>query len=1242
MASKGWWTAAVVLILLVAPLVAMLPAAAADDYDPTYSRSFTYDGKPSFLPTLFTGPDLVPLATWKDSQDRLRLSRLEIYKSPKTGLVLSNLPEDHATPVNGMVDRVALDANGILHVIWEDGDGGVWHKGYDAHGNVVINNQRLSATEATASAPSIAATVANEGAMAWIAWIETREHIGTHVRLVSLDPAGKIIDSAFVDDWTGDLGPSACDVAIGLDNRPHVSILAEDGAYWAVPQTDDSFELQWVHDGVNRTLPLLLMVPGDDPWAIWGEIPSLFGRKLVDGTLSPEVENLECGALYSSSPYYFPRATDLATVISGGPLAMSHGDKRILLLYHDGYGGLNRVWPFLGGGEPGVYMPHTMPAATTDHRGQTILAWTTGPRGYSSFYRVLTKGCDVSLSVNQGLTPDEPVPLTPGGSFELPVTVTNLADYHTEVVLEIQQIGGDAGFSGSPSSITAMEVAALNKNRTMVRLSATDLAVLGSTAIFSVKAYHEDWPEAFTSINVHVEVPQYHPFIIRGPVEPVNVIPGEAISIHITLESWSEQDEVVLLAVDAPKGWQVVVPEEVILPAGETKDVEIDVTAPAGEPEGTMERIEFTGETRSGSSGYSGTIITRVSPHIGAQLNIGDGTVGILPGSVASIEATILNTCNLILDLELSATSDREGWSVEVSPGSLSLTPRSEAPVLVTVIAPEEALYQSNCHVTITASVPGFPSLASAMAQVTVTRLVSYELRLFPQSTVLNEGRGTIGVVVSNNGNTYETMSLDFLGLPVGWSAIPAEPMQGQFSIAPFSSLEAFITFTSPPSVPAIDVPVAVVLRGSKEPFTAWAELTVPQTFSATIVLDTTVATVTPPSTVIFPLRVINNANLFGVAYLEARRVPLDWEYSFQKVDGSSAVSFALDAGADESVQLALMVPEDASGDFAIELACLDDRGATLSTRTVYLRLRFPDLTVVDLTTTPHKPRAREPLTVRARVVNLGAADAEDVHVVLKEEGRVLDSDLISLVPRGSHSEVVFYFVPSEGKRTLIVQVDPANRIRERDEANNLLVRRIQVGSAPEEPLVSPTVAVASVAVIITTSIIGLLGGTEFGRYAFFGFLIVLYTKLKKDRVLDHYLRGKIHGYIIANPGEHYNAIKEQLEVTNGALSYHLRVLEREGYVRSRMDGMYKRFYPADMKLPRTSRDISSFQEVILTIVKNNQGVSQKEIAKRIGVSSQVINYHIKILEDSGLIKVDRTRRKSRVYATDAPTGVTE
>jgi predicted transcriptional regulator len=145
-----------------------------------------------------------------------------------------------------------------------------------------------------------------------------------------------------------------------------------------------------------------------------------------------------------------------------------------------------------------------------------------------------------------------------------------------------------------------------------------------------------------------------------------------------------------------------------------------------------------------------------------------------------------------------------------------------------------------------------------------------------------------------------------------------------------------------------------------------------------------------------------------------------------------------------------------------------------------------------------------------------------------------------------------------------------------------------------------------------------------------------------KDQVLDHYLRGKIHGYIIANPGEHYNAIKEQLDVTNGALSYHLRVLEREGYVRSRFDGMYKRFYPSEMKLPRSSRQISSFQEVILTIVKNNQGLSQKDIAKRIGVSSQVINYHVKLLEDSNLIKVDRSRRRSRVYATDSPAGLSD
>jgi DNA-binding MarR family transcriptional regulator len=447
------------------------------------------------------------------------------------------------------------------------------------------------------------------------------------------------------------------------------------------------------------------------------------------------------------------------------------------------------------------------------------------------------------------------------------------------------------------------------------------------------------------------------------------------------------------------------------------------------------------------------------------------------------------------------------------------------------------------------------------------------------------------------------------------------------------------VVVTAPKDTSPGTVKLGVKVRGGLEPMSLWVDVHVSSTFDVDLAPDSSVLTLTPPGTVTLPFTMLSSGNSPGSVRLSVEGVPFGWDTTLQTPEGLATVSYDLDMGEARTAHLAVKVPIDAVGqEHPIDLVARSNDGLLLDRQTIFVRLRAPDLTVMDLFILPLEPQEGEPLTIRARVLNLGMADAEDVSVVLKDGSRVMDRDTLSIVPRLGELDVVLYMVPGSGTRTLTIEVDPGNEIRELSEVNNIVKRRVRIAEAPEEPLMSPGAAGASVVAVVTLSIIGAIGGTEYGKYAFLTLIFIpLYTKLKKDRVLDHYLRGKIHGYIIANPGEHYNAIKEQLEVTNGALSYHLRVLEREGYVRSRMDGIYKRFYPSDMKLPTTQRNISSFQEVILTIVKNNQGLSQKDIAKRIGASSQVINYHIKILEDGGLIEVDRSRRKSRVFATDAP-----
>jgi predicted transcriptional regulator len=169
---------------------------------------------------------------------------------------------------------------------------------------------------------------------------------------------------------------------------------------------------------------------------------------------------------------------------------------------------------------------------------------------------------------------------------------------------------------------------------------------------------------------------------------------------------------------------------------------------------------------------------------------------------------------------------------------------------------------------------------------------------------------------------------------------------------------------------------------------------------------------------------------------------------------------------------------------------------------------------------------------------------------------------------------------------------------------------------------------------VLVLCVVGIfLGGTEMGLYAIFPFFVWLYTKIKNVEVLDHYLRGKIHGYIIANPGEHYNQIKDALCLNNGSLAYHLRVLEREGYVKSLREGVYKRFYPASATMPADR--LTPMERLIIREIKDKVGITQKEIAERIEESPQVVNYHIKNMESKGVVRLERYGRETLCYSAE-------
>jgi predicted transcriptional regulator/uncharacterized membrane protein len=1203
---RGLWTVAVLAVLVIAPLGALVSSAEGGP---------VHGPEGGTLPTIFIGPERVPVAVYYDDQGQRRLSQLSLTGQVKSGVVLSNLPATSPVRDDWLVDVVAMDGNGLLHVVWTQ-EGAVWHKAYDVDGNVKMNNHRISASDTTAHSPAIAATGDTQGAVAWVTWTETRDSIGTHVRLTSIDSIGMVLESNYVDDWTQRLEPTVSDVASDLDGRAHVTFLAEGGAYWAVPDGEGGHDLHLVHGPDEGSMASTIIHSDGTPYAIWRSDWSFpldmeyTIVPIVDGQMGqPSVLGPFAG--WRDDTFFTFRASDVSTVTYGGPSAVFTGNDDYILLLADTEGGFSvdhNAWSI-----PTVYFGINQYMISTDDRGQTYLAARVQDGG--SVFRVIERASDYDLSLASG---QDDVLIRSGGDIDLSVTIDSIVDYASSA-----QLGATS--SSSPPFIAEIigddliEVEGASSTTFTVRVTASMTAVPGSMGTITVSASPEGWEDVTTDLSFNVEVPEYRPFIIRAPSEPITTMPGLSIPVTFTIESWSDSDETITLEPSAPKGWTVEAPETRSLPAGETIDVVVDVTAPDGTPAGTAATIGLGGVTEGGETGDEARVPTVVGVRTGIVLDVGDDELLVTPGSavdtkyVSIREVLVRNTGNQPVEVSFHAQPNREGWSASITPDTMELTPGSVGTLNVTVGAPEGALWGSTAQVMIVVAVLDGPSLDVAYIGCSVRHTTGLRPAFYPGSTPLMNGKALVDLALVNEGNGFEDVTVELLGVPVDWTAEIIG--YGTFvRIAPGGTRTLPVSITAPVGAPPGEVKIDARILGSDG-------------------FQTTRLTV-------------NVLEMFTLDLHEARvsmeGLPHGWDYSFNTPEGVAAVSFPMAVGESANAQLSLRAPEEAEGETQIvDLVVRDHFGELLARVPLYIRLRLPDLSVVDMLILPADPREGAPLTVRATVLNLGMADAEDVSVVLKDGNTVIDRDTLSIVPMLGRLEVVLYMVPDQGRRTLVLEVDPTDVIRERDEANNIIKRHVDVAAPPEEPLVTPAVATASVAVVLTISILGLLGGTETGKYAFLTLIFIpLYTKIKKDRVLDHYLRGKIHGYIIANPGEHYNAIKEQLNVTNGALSYHLRVLEREGYVRSRMDGIFKRFYPADMKLPTTQRNISSFQEVILTIVKNNQGLSQKDIAKRIGASSQVINYHIKILEESDLITVDRTRRKSKVFATETPVNV--
>lgn len=151
---------------------------------------------------------------------------------------------------------------------------------------------------------------------------------------------------------------------------------------------------------------------------------------------------------------------------------------------------------------------------------------------------------------------------------------------------------------------------------------------------------------------------------------------------------------------------------------------------------------------------------------------------------------------------------------------------------------------------------------------------------------------------------------------------------------------------------------------------------------------------------------------------------------------------------------------------------------------------------------------------------------------------------------------------------------------------------------------------------------------------AFFG-----YTKAKGQTMFNNANRTHIFDLIKEKPGIHFREILRELDIKQGVLSYHINFLEKKEYVRSVQDGIYRRFYLFDQKI-EYKLTLTAIQQNILMMIERNPGITQTLISRNLGKNRMVINYHISLLSDAGIVEKEREGRVTHCYLTSLAASI--
>ncbi len=164
------------------------------------------------------------------------------------------------------------------------------------------------------------------------------------------------------------------------------------------------------------------------------------------------------------------------------------------------------------------------------------------------------------------------------------------------------------------------------------------------------------------------------------------------------------------------------------------------------------------------------------------------------------------------------------------------------------------------------------------------------------------------------------------------------------------------------------------------------------------------------------------------------------------------------------------------------------------------------------------------------------------------------------------------------------------------------------------------------------TALLGVLAGILFTGGTKF---------VNAENVLENDARRNIFEHILENPGCHLRATATALSLSTTNVLWHMRKLEQANLVNSKKFEGYKVFYPVAGGVDSRKKALANAvlrndnAKQILDYISSNPSAHQREIARAIGVNHGTIRWHLRKLNDAGLVLQVKREHTSQYYVSE-------